>query len=227
MLCFFSVSRPLTVFIKEELLKNDIFAYQSSFPDLESAHGIRDHIASLPEPPTVAIIDAVEDLGFGENMCVALRSKFPGVRCISIIDISRQPMTRFKYLASSDAEIDISSISDVRYLLYESEKVETSPPVREYRHLSLEGDKYSASLLGYKLPLTKTEYRILLFLCQNTDEAISENIILGYCFSESYRMTETNVRTHVSSINKKAGLISGRRLILSHRGKGYILNEFM
>jgi DNA-binding response OmpR family regulator len=40
-------------------------------------------------------------------------------------------------------------------------------------------------------------------------------------------MTETNVRTHVSSINKKAKAISGRKLILAERNKGYILNEYM
>jgi len=78
-------------------------------------------------------------------------------------------------------------------------------------------------LLGYYLDLTSREYDILNFIfeshpapCQRRDIAAA---VEG--------LSSDSVAVFVNLINKKSHAIGGRKLILSRRGAGYYLNEFM
>ena len=78
-------------------------------------------------------------------------------------------------------------------------------------------------LLGYFLDLTPREYDILNLIfeahptpCRRDDIAAAvEGLSPG------------SVAVFVNLINKKSHAIGGRKLILSRRGAGYYLNEFM
>lgn len=227
MICFASPNRPRAVVLRKMLLESEIFSFHASFPNLENSHGIRDFINALPFKPTIAIIDATESCIFGEEMCQGLKTAFGEIICIALLDKSKQKTIRFKYLTSSDFEIDTFPSSDLSVALLKILTEIGYSLWRSYKFLELGNSNLEAHLLGYPLKLTLSEYRILLYMCQSADETFSPKILLGSCFVESYRMTETNIRTHISSINKKALALCGRRLILSERGKGYRLNEYM
>ena len=89
-----------------------------------------------------------------------------------------------------------------------------------YKHLLINDS--AVYLLGYELRLTPSERLILASVAEGgatTAELLSVITHLRI-------VGVSNVAAHISSINKKAKQIGGRRLIVS-RNRKYILNEFM
>ena len=83
---------------------------------------------------------------------------------------------------------------------------------------------HTARLLGYPLRLTKNEYKILLLLlCEKRIFSADEILDLAFPFSEN--ASKNQLAVHVCNINKKATLISGRRLIINPHKNGYTLNS--
>ncbi len=227
MIVFISHEPSRSVVLRKMLLDGDIFAYHRGFPDLLNSHGLIDFIKALPSPPAVAIIDSSLDCNFGEKACKLLKQEYPKVKCIAITDKEMHKKVRYKYLISSDFETDAFPSSYFVDVIKEILSKCGYCLKRSYMHLKLGDSSNKATLLGYPLNLTRAEYRILLFLCQSTDKRLDEETILCFCFAESYRMTETNVRAHISSINRKAKALSGRKLIICHRNAGYQINPYM
>ncbi len=75
--------------------------------------------------------------------------------------------------------------------------------------------------LGHPLPFTKTESMILRVLIRTYPVPIKPKKILDYAFRESRAPDVSNVRTHISVMNKKFREISGRNLIQMSVGEGY------
>lgn len=227
MVFFISSDRKSSVSLRRLMLDGEIFAYQRKFPDIENAHGIKDFLRALPYPPAVALIDATTDAEFGEKTCSLLQTEYPEAMRVVLYDRECFKFERFKFFPSSHREIDISLAGEPVRSVSEILDEPGQSKMRSFCHLDLGKDRHSAFYLELPLHLSPAEYRILLFLCGQGDLTVSPDIILGHCFAESYRMVETNVRAHISSINRKAERIGGRKIILSVRDKGYRLNKFM
>lgn len=71
------------------------------------------------------------------------------------------------------------------------------------------------------LPLTKTEAMIVKYLIRTYPKPTSAEEILKYAFKESRTPEISNIRTHVSIINKKFRNLANRNLIEMSFGKGY------
>lgn len=227
MICFISSSRDSSIAIRKRLLKTDIFSYQRCFPNLENLHGVEDFVNDIPFEFSIALIDSVSDGNFGDLICEELRELKPNMTLIVLFDKSLHKTERFKYYEKADYEIDMDRGDEPAFSL--SPLLGSLGYVPEYgcRHLKLIKDTHSAIYLGMKMPLTESEYRILLFICTNADRVISPEELLAFCFSESYRMVISNVKHHISHINEKSKALGGRKLILSVRGKGYKINDFI
>lgn len=74
--------------------------------------------------------------------------------------------------------------------------------------------------LGYPLPLTRTEGRILARLMERHEEYCSAEALCGDILEQSAD-PEGLVRAHVSHINKKAFSIGERQLIECRKNIGY------
>jgi len=74
------------------------------------------------------------------------------------------------------------------------------------------------------LKLTKSERRILsmLIVCGGW---VSEHSILKACFKNTGKKSSTRVPVHICNINKKTKGISGRPIILTKRGIGYMVDR--
>ena len=83
-------------------------------------------------------------------------------------------------------------------------------------------DAQKVFLLGYDMKLTPAEYRVLTVIAA-TSGVSAEEIMERGGFSG---MSKSNVAVHICSINKKAGRISGRRLILFENDV-YLLSKYM
>lgn len=227
MICFISSDRKSAVRLRKLMLESEIFAYHRKFPNLENAHGIEDFLKTLPMNTSVALIDSTTECDFGESVCKVLQRITPKVLRIVIYDRSKFKFEKFKFFPTSNMEIDVclngEPVYSISKILCELGRYVN----REYRHLKLGQNRHSSRYLNLPLHISPAEYRILLFLCSQGEKTVSVDSILGHCFAESYRMVDTNIRSHISSINQKARLIGGRRLILAVRGEGYRLNKFM
>ena len=78
-------------------------------------------------------------------------------------------------------------------------------------------------LLGYYLDLTSREYDILNYIFEAHPAPCPREDIAKAVDG----LSPDSVAVFVNLINKKSHAIGGRKLILSRRGAGYYLNEFM
>ena len=79
-----------------------------------------------------------------------------------------------------------------------------------------------AIYFGYELTLTKTEYLILKAIADSSNSPLSAEQISAQTGIE---LSKENVAFHISSINKKAKIISNRTLIKNIAKIGYFLGE--
>ena len=75
-------------------------------------------------------------------------------------------------------------------------------------------------LLGFPLKLSPTEQKLLVAICER--DATIEELSMLLCEGVSRQ----NVAVHINSINRKAELISGRRLVI-FTNECYTLNPYM
>ena len=75
-------------------------------------------------------------------------------------------------------------------------------------------------LLGFPLKLSPTEQKLLVAICER--DATIEELSTLLCEGVSRQ----NVAVHINSINRKAELISGRRLVI-FTNECYTLNPYM
>lgn len=227
MIYFVSQSRKNSIAIRKVLLKADVFTYQKSFPNLYNTHGLADLINGLPSYLSVALIDSTDDTNFGTYACKVIKELRPETSSIVLYDKRNHEKQKYKYYDMADYEIDMSRGDEPSYSL---KGILTSlgyTPKYEYGHLKLIKENHSAIYLGLKMNLTEAEYRILLYMCTKGEKILASEEILSFCFAESYRMVNTNVKHHISHINQKSKALGGRKIILSARGKGYKINDFM
>ena len=93
---------------------------------------------------------------------------------------------------------------------------------QSYKHLYV--GKNDVFLLGYKFKVTKTEFLILKFLVNTSPYPVSSQLICEGCGT---KISEKNLRFHISRINSKANIITNRKLIKNIAKNGYFLNEEM
>lgn len=76
-------------------------------------------------------------------------------------------------------------------------------------------------LLGYRMPLTPAEHRVLCLLASDTEHSLTRRDISELSLDGG----AASVNVHVCSINKKASLISDRKLIIIDEKGEYRLNK--
>lgn len=87
------------------------------------------------------------------------------------------------------------------------------------RFLVIDDDR--VSLVGYPLPLSPTERRVLVTICNNsfpTPESLLEDL--------NHEISRESLIVHIHAINRKAKAVSGRPLLMMSFG-AYHLNPNM
>ena len=90
------------------------------------------------------------------------------------------------------------------------------------KYLTIGEDKNDVYLLGYKLKLSPSEYKLLSLIGEHgrvSIERLTEELALP-------QGKKGNVPVHICSINRKAEIIGGRRLVLCENSE-YYFNEYM
>ena len=82
---------------------------------------------------------------------------------------------------------------------------------------------YAPMYFNKGLPFTKTETMILRTLIKNYPNPTNSKDILKYAFRQTRLPDISNVRTHISVMNKKYRKITSRNVIALLAGKGYVI----
>ena len=75
-----------------------------------------------------------------------------------------------------------------------------------------------------KIPLTKSELKVVRFFLASYPSVMSAKAIIKYIFPKLVFPDSTALRNHICSVNKKFRNVIGRNLIINIPGSGYILN---
>jgi two-component system phosphate regulon response regulator PhoB len=97
--------------------------------------------------------------------------------------------------------------------------MDDSPKPVQIAGLILDPATSEASLEGRPLELTKTEFRLLLFLMQSDGRVFARKDIIVAVQGDDYPVTDQSIGNHVMSLRKKLG--SYAHLIETVRGAGY------
>jgi len=100
---------------------------------------------------------------------------------------------------------------------------ESANPVR-IAGLTLDPSTGGAFLEGQSLKLTKTEFRLLLFLMQSDGRVFTRKEIIAAVQGDDYPVTDRAVDGHIMSLRRKLG--SHGNLIETVRGTGYRRRTF-
>jgi len=125
-----------------------------------------------------------------------------------------------------DGIIKSSSYAAVAYK-YVREYTEShalrSPGSYKLAGINASVELYAPMYFNKGLPFTKTETMILRTLIKSYPNPITSKDILKYAFRQARLPDISNVRTHISVMNKKYRKITSRNIITLLPGQGYVI----
>lgn len=91
-----------------------------------------------------------------------------------------------------------------------------------FANVTVRPDHHEVQVDGTKIPVTRTEFRLLVLLAQQADRAVSKEV-LADLLNDTRRVPAHAIESHVSRLRAKILAAGGPRLIESVRGVGYRL----
>ena len=218
MLLTVSNDRSFRANLSELLEESSMFSYQSSSDAAFDILGTNPNITAI-------IFDARLSKKAAESFCKTVKSLYPSIKIATVIDEKPSLSSKFLYIAGSDDQLVMpassTQLSSFLFRFYERAVPKHST---NSTRLHISSNRNDTTLLGYSLKLTPSENRILLLLSTFHEYCFTKEQVAALCFPER---SVRSVPVHICNINKKAGVISERALILDLYGKGYILNKNM
>jgi two-component system, OmpR family, response regulator len=97
--------------------------------------------------------------------------------------------------------------------------------IREVANLSLDADTQVVTRDGRSVELTPREFAVLDFLAANAGHVVSRKRLLEHVWEENYDGSPNVVDVYVGYLRRKLERPSGRRLIRTVRGVGFLLES--
>lgn len=158
------------------------------------------------------------------KICRYIKSKNPSVKIAILIKKLLYDRAHFPHLKEADFYIPFP-FSDEEALPFFKLIFKNRNTHFDEKILKITPDRKESLLLGYKLSLTKNEHKILNLLSKYPQKSFSQDEILFLAFPFDERFSKNQIAVHICNVNKKARMISGRKLILNPHKKGYIINS--
>ena len=186
------------------------------------AHGVTpsEALSEISLQYKVALIMSPESLPDKADFTARLRS----YANIPIIAMTDTPDTRDSHIFNLIIKRSTYASKILEHIRRFTEDIGIQPP----GSYLLDGIKaYAASktptFVHSEFPLTKTETMVLRTLIKTYPRRVSATEILKYAFRQSRIPDISNVRTHISIINKKFRKLRGENLIAFEEGRGYVI----
>lgn len=104
-------------------------------------------------------------------------------------------------------------------------KNELRPRVISVGRLTIDVLRHQATLDGKTLQLTKTEYRLLLYLMENAGIVLSKDSILDRLWGAEHGGNSNILEVYVKMLRRKLGDADQHELIRTVRGVGYTIDK--
>ncbi|WP_165700002.1 response regulator transcription factor [Ornithinimicrobium ciconiae] len=111
----------------------------------------------------------------------------------------------------------------LRTMFHHVHEREPSRTPYQFANVTVRPDHYEVHVDNERVPVTRTEFRLLVLLAQHPDRAVSKEV-LSDLLNESRRVAPHAIESHVSRLRTKIIAAGGPRLIESVRGVGYRLH---
>jgi Response regulators consisting of a CheY-like receiver domain and a winged-helix DNA-binding domain len=111
----------------------------------------------------------------------------------------------------------------VKAVLRRKTKEEPTRVIEIGQMLSINPDKFEATVEGGKIELTSTEFRILELLASKKGWVFTRDKILDYLWGDEKLVLDRTVDVHVKNLREKLG--KAKTLIKNVRGIGYKVEE--
>ncbi len=99
------------------------------------------------------------------------------------------------------------------------------PNIITYDDIRLNRQAYDVCIGDEHIRLTKTEFEILKFFMENSDEVIEKHNLLDSIKEYTPDCMESSLRMHISNLRKKLRAVSGKDYIESVWGVGFKLTD--
>ena len=114
-------------------------------------------------------------------------------------------------------------VARVKAVLRRKTKKETTKVIEIGQILSINPDKYEATVEGKKIGLTSTEFRILDLLASKKGWVFTRDKILDHLWGDEKLVLDRTIDVHVKNLREKLG--KAKNMIKNVRGIGYKVEE--
>ncbi len=211
MLLLVSERYRLSAFLAAALLHRGVYLYHAS-PETAEYFCERKEIGAL-------LLDCVKHPERGAELCRRLRASYPDLPLAVILSPNALlDLPADRILRHTDPEALSRDVADFcRSSGWDHDALDAF-------ELSLTADPDQTVYMGYPLPLSPREHALLRCLFYRSPHATSSDDLMSACYPLE-RKGIANLPTLVRRINKRAGSIDPRPLIVNDYAHGYRLRD--
>ena len=231
-----SVMRPAkhVLVVDDEQRIRDVVDYalaKDGFRVTQAADGEQALLAVEREMPDLVVLDVMLPGIDGLELCRRLRARaalpilFLSARSDEIDRIVGLELGGDDYLAKPFSPREL--VARVRAVLRRAQSTAEAPvAVKLYRHgrLELDPERHRASFEGREVPLTATEFALLVALLERPGIVLTRAQLIQRAYSSDLHVTERTLDTHVRRIRAKFRSFSADPIATVH-GVGYRAGE--
>lgn len=168
------------------------------------------------------VLDLILPDGNGEEIFIELANKVPIIILSSIDDYS----FICKYLDNGALDYLIKPCKPSTLLAHIESRLKVNN-ILIFKEMKINLNTREVTIANKELPLTASEFNILLFLAQNEGKCFTPDKIYEEVWQQDSLNLRTSVSRHISSLRKKISDVSNFKYIFTQFAKGYyfISNE--
>jgi DNA-binding response OmpR family regulator len=195
--------------------------------DITCAHSAEEALKKLSPEHSLILLDVMMGGISGYKLAEALRQKKNPVPIIFLTakDTENDMLTGFSvggddYISKPFSVKEV--IARVKAVLKRTEAMSGKPEQLVFDDIVINLELKELIIGNEKIPLTKTEFELILLLAEKPDRIYSRDEIIDRVWRDTPFITERTVDVHITRIRKKLG---DRAYIISNRaGFGYRFN---
>ena len=162
------------------------------------------------------VLDLILPDGNGEEIFIELANKVPIIILSSIDDYS----FICKYLDNGALDYLIKPCKPSTLLAHIESRLKVNN-ILIFKEMKINLNTREVTIANKELPLTASEFNILLFLAQNEGKCFTPDKIYEEVWQQDSLNLRTSVSRHISSLRKKINDISSFKYIYTQFAKGY------
>ena len=199
----------------EQILKANMLYLKDKF-NVTSATSIKEALNALNDKIDLIVLDLILPDGNGEEIFRKISNSIPIIILSTIDDYSFV----CKYLENGALDYLIKPCKSSTLCAHIEARLKINN-ILIYKDMKINLNSREVSIKNIDLPLTTSEFNILLFLAQHEGVCFTPDKIYQEVWQQETLNLRTSVSRHISSLRKKINDISDFKYIFTEFAKGY------